>query len=307
MDSRGLRVLMLAGLAVWARSAAASDADEELSPKPTGPPIKMSAWSRIEVTPYSDGRLIEKSFNTRFDFVELSGAAGRRRLLLRQEIELRRPPGPVEGWDRASVRLTATELLPGGKSAKRYQIEETGQEARVMESGEMWMVTQEGCCDTESGYAIYSLHTGDPVLYSSGWSEADALAPVKVPNLNASRWVGVVSDSSTFSSDAFEEPYQHKRETGETRMIVAYASSERTRSRVLLEFGPEIGGRHLVQAVESRPDGVVRIRFDSNLTADLPIKDDAVDVARARLSDGMTATALPAAWPKRKPRPAGKR
>ena len=100
-------VLVVAALAasfVAIASAVASDADDDVTAKPIGPPVKLKATSQVEITPYPQRMFVAHRINRSYDFIDpFDGQPG---LLLRTEVDAR----TAAEWGLINQAVPAEEL-----------------------------------------------------------------------------------------------------------------------------------------------------------------------------------------------------
>jgi hypothetical protein len=273
-------------------AGSSSDADR---PKPTGVPFRRSAGSSIDVVPFTGGHFVVRKINQTFDFIDpFDGQDG---LLLSEEVMTKgaRPLG--EGFEVARVRVTAFDVSPTGKQQKRHEFVVTGQEGQRLDRFR-YRVTAFGYCDSWNGYVVYSIWTGKPILYTSGWNSADALAhlegqPASGPGADTERWIGVYTNNAPYDDVVFGE-----RVRG-TRALVTYARTEAPLARVLVDLGPAVTEAELVKELQIKPGPLIHIKLTDGGEIELPIKGDQLDIARAKLPGDATAKRLPVEWPPR--------
>jgi hypothetical protein len=143
-------------------------------PKATGVPFRRSAGSSVDIVPYTGGHFVVRKINRTFDFID--PADGQDGLLLGEEIMTKRARPPGEGSVAASVRVTAFDVSPTGKQQKRHEFVVTGHEGQRLDRFR-YRVTAFGACDSWNAYVVYSVWTGKPILFTSGWDSAEEIAP----------------------------------------------------------------------------------------------------------------------------------
>src|SRR5262245_33160663 len=277
-------------VAQCAAPALAADAED---PRPTRPPVRRKAGSSVEITPYTGGSFVVRTVNKTYDFVDpFDGGDG---LLLSQEIEAKyaRPPG--EGWETAAVRVTAFDVSPSGKLQKRYEVIEAGQAGRLLDR-HRYQISLSGACDALNALVVYSAWTGKPILYASGSNSEDGLVHFRLPDASPpstgqERWLGVYTSNAPYDDAVFGAGGQGQR------AMVTYAAMQAPIARALVEFGTGDTAQHEVKKIEVKPGPLVHIEMGGDIAIDIPIKDDKLDIGRAKLPAWATAKPLPAQWP----------
>jgi hypothetical protein len=287
-----MRASCIACLLLLGSHALAADDDR---PKRTGVPFKRTAGSSIDIVPYTGGNFVVRKVSRTFDFID--PVAGQDGLLLSEEIMTKRARPPGEGSVAASVRVTAFDVSPTGKQQKRHEFVVTGHEGQRLDRFR-YRVTAFGACDSWNAYVVYSVWTGKPILYTSGWDSGAALAhlegqPASGPGADTERWIGVYTNNAPYDDVVFGEQVRG------TRALVTYARTEAPLARVLIDLGPAFTEAERVETLQIKPGPVIRIVLTSGDEIELPIKGDQLDVARAKLPGDATAKLLPVEWPAR--------
>jgi hypothetical protein len=268
-------------------SFASAQGAEDERPKQTGVATRRKAGSSVEITPYANGSFVVRSVNRTYDFI--TSDHGQHGLLLSQEIETKgaRPPG--EGWDVALVRVTAQDVSPAGNLQQRYEIVASGQRGRLLDRFR-YQVISYGGCDSLDGFVVYSVWTGKPIVYTSGWDGADSLVQLKTSDSGADRWIGVYTSNAPYDEVVFGSVQG-------TRAVITYADAGAPLARALIDFGPLVTAPHQVDRLEIKPGPLVHVALVGEVAIEIPIKDDKLDIGRAKLPGGATAQLLPTAWP----------
>jgi hypothetical protein len=272
-------------------------ADDE---EPTKLPdlLKASASSSVELHRYSDGTQIPHTRNVSFyvQVVAKEREVGKKRevstLLLKEQIDVEESPAwKGEGWEQAEVQLTAETIQPDGRRRPRYRIVERGQRGLLF--GPWYAVASFGCCDTGTGYALYSLESGRLVMYASGGEAPGNVRSFEDTSVKPyrQRWIGVHTSHSRFGKEVYGE------HGNAPRAMVTYASEAGPLTQVLLQFGPDdphANARYIfvqrLEVPEGKPSAPqVRIDFEAAGVVEIPIRGGALDVAHAHLPPGVTA------------------
>jgi hypothetical protein len=271
---------------VLAAGYAARASDESTDAEPLkGTPLKLSGRSTIELQRYGAGTLLRHKRRTSFEiFRGLTPM-----LLLQEKIEVEDlPPWKGEGFEQENVELVGTELRADGRPGKvRYRIRESGQDAFLY--GLLYVVSSEGCCDSQDGRAIYSVATGKLLMYTTGSTPLGALERLDPDEPSGgTRWVGLYASNSTYDYAVFAKHDQN------VLAVVTYASDEPPLVRVLVthpEPYPHFEKMELRRTPRGpkAPAGVsVHAEFEHEFF-DIPIVGDALDVAHASGSEGVAA------------------
>jgi hypothetical protein len=272
---------------VAAHAARASDESGDAEPL-TGTPLKQSAKSTIELKRYGANTLLAHKRRTSFEIFHGLDAM----LLLQEKIEVEDlPPWKGEGFEQETVELVATELGMDGSPGKvRYRIRESGQDALIY--GALYVVSSEGCCDSQDGRAIYSIATGKRLMYTTGSTPLGALESFRPDEPRAeTRWVGLSTPNSAYSQAVFAK---HDRNA---LAVVTYASDEAPLMRVLVTHSglQEYLGKMELRRTAKGPKAPARISVHAELgdtSFDIPIAGDALDVAHASGSEGVVFRAV---------------
>jgi hypothetical protein len=290
--SRSLVAVVGLGVALVATAARAMDAPESDGSQPlTGTPVRMSGTSSIFIKRYGADTLIPHERNVSFRFFR--GVTPM--LLLREEIDVEdEVPWKGEGWATASVDLTARAVGKDGKAgAIRYRIHENGEGALLY--GPLYVVSMEGCCDSQDGHVVYSVQTGKRLMYTTGRTPVGALESLRLPKSGA-RSVGAYAANSAYDQAVFAG-------SGDTLAVVTYATDDAPLMRVVVTrpghphesppYFDRLEVRRSPQKAGEEPSVTVHVQFFDDVYVDLPVVDDALDVAHATCSDGLTVRKAP--------------
>ena len=242
-----LVVLCCAPFLSFASAQGAGAEDER--PRQTGVATRRKAGSSVEITPYANGSFAVRSVNRTYDFI--TSDHGQHGLLLSQEIETR-GAAAGKGWDVALVRVTAQDVSPTGNLQKRYEIVASGQRGRLLDRFR-YQVTSYGSCDSLDGFVVYSVWTGKPIVYTSGWDGADSLVQLKTSDSGADRWIGVYTSNAPYDEVVFGSVQG-------TRAVITYADAGAPLARALIDFGPLVTAPHQVDRLDqARAPGPRRV------------------------------------------------
>jgi hypothetical protein len=278
--------IALAALGGAARAEADSDGAKPL----TGTPLKMSGSSSIVIKRSSANTIVARERNVSFHlFRDLTPM-----LLLREQTNIEDEVPPKED-DRAliSVDLTATPVgADGSAEAVRYRIHEAGDGALLY--GALYVVSKEGCCDSQDGHVVYSVETGKRLLYTTGSTPVGALESLQLAGPgDHERWIGVYGVNSSYDRDVFAK--------GSDKLaVVTYATDAAPVMRAVLAipnpmrpYFDRLDVRSTPGKAGGDPSFTVHVQFYGDVFADIPVVNDALDVAHATGSAGMTVRRAP--------------
>lgn len=260
----------------------------------TGTPVHLSGTSSIAIKRYGTDTLVGHRRNVSFRLFRGFTPM----LLLREEIDVEdEVPWKGEGWARDSVDLTAQVVGAGGKvGAVRYRIHEAGESAILY--GALYVVSMEGCCDSQDGHVVYSAETGNRLMYTTGSTPVGALE--RLPFITRSgeqpRWVGVYAANSSYDGAVFAK-------SRVTLAVVTYATDSGPLMRVVFTrpgaaresppYFDRLEVRSRPRKADADPSVTLHVQFFDDIFVDLPVTRDGLEVAHATGSEGVVVRKVP--------------
>jgi hypothetical protein len=296
MDLRMLStrvVVVVAGLGtvLAAGGARASDEVDPDGAQPlTGKPARVSGTSSIVIKHYGADTVVSRERNVTFRLFRGFTPM----LLLREETDVEDlVPWKGEGFARASVDITARVVGTDGQvGGVRYRVHEVGESATLYQT--LYVVSMEGCCDSQDGHAIYSAETGKRLMYTTGSTAFGAFE--RLPASTSGSWVGVYVANSVYDDSVFTRGSDYLA-------VVTYASSSAPLMRAgvaRVSVGPNSSPFFDRLEVRTRPgkDGAdpsvtLHLQFDDDVSVDLPVTNDGLDVAHATSSYQLAVRKVP--------------
>jgi hypothetical protein len=296
--ARGARAAVVAavlGVVFAVGRVSAMDESGSDGAKPlTGTPLKASGTSSIAIKRFGTDTLIARRRNVSFHlFRGLTPM-----LLLREEVNVEdEVPWKGEGWANISVDITAKIVgADGSAGAVRYRIHEIGEDPILY--GALYAISMEGCCDSQDGHVIYSVETGKRLMYTTGSTPVGALERLDAPGTHdRRRWAGVFAVNSAYDLDVFAKDFKDKL------AVITYATDQAPLMRVVLTRPQpshmavpsfdRLEVRRKATASGADAGVTLHVQFYDDVFADIPVVNDALDVAHATGSDGVKALKAP--------------
>jgi hypothetical protein len=212
----------------------------------------------------------------------------------------------ANGWsspDGARTASSRSRASPAADRARRDcgnlgSMRVAGSRPQLIWDDCLYIVTSHGCCDTMTGHVMYSLETGQPVLYTTGWDAPGALAEAPVRTTDERRrWVGVYTSGATLDQKVFGPTPSRN-----VRALVTYASDTRALARVRVDFPQGSNDQRVdrleIPANKDKDEATVTVQFlaygdETAPVVKIPIRHDTLDVGGIVLPDGFSAHAEP--------------